>query len=231
MSTATSDRSERILRAALALFGDQGVQGTSLKAIAARAEVSQGLVVHHFGSKDGLRAACDEKVIGLVREQQELIRRDRQMDPLAAMRQLEQSRPVLGYLARALTEGGESVDRLVDGMVADSLDYLQAGEDAGMIKPSITPRERAVVLVIWSLGALVLHEHLHRLLGVDFLAADPAPQDLAPYLRPVLELYTQGLADPRAFERMGEMFGTSSPPGTEAGSDGGPQHDADGGCR
>jgi hypothetical protein len=43
--------------------------------------------------------------------------------------------------------------------------------------PSELPRQRAALLTIWSLGGIVLHEHLERLLGVDItsdFSQDPA---------------------------------------------------------
>ena len=49
----------RIRDAALALFADRGLDGTTIRDIAKAAGVSGGLIRHHFGSKDDLRAACD----------------------------------------------------------------------------------------------------------------------------------------------------------------------------
>src|ERR687885_426871 len=57
----------RIRDAAIRRFGAEGF-GAPVRAIAAEAGVSPGLVIHHFGSKDGLRAACDEHVLRLIRE-------------------------------------------------------------------------------------------------------------------------------------------------------------------
>ena len=51
---------DRIRDAAIGLFGQHGANGTSLKTVATEAGVSQALVIHHFGSKEKLRAACDE---------------------------------------------------------------------------------------------------------------------------------------------------------------------------
>lgn len=38
-----------------------------LRTVAADAGVTAGLIVHHFGSKDGLRRACDEHVLAVMR--------------------------------------------------------------------------------------------------------------------------------------------------------------------
>lgn len=203
MTTDDRDGMARIRDAAIELFGAKGVAGTSLKSVAARADVSQGLVIHHFGSKAGLHRACDEHVAHLIRTNKEtVVASGPQMNPLAALQMMQESRPLLRYLVRTLSEGGEHVAQLVDEMVADAEGYMAEGERAGSIKPSAFPRERVVVLVLWSLGALVLHEQLHRLLGVDFLAPDSDPQDLAPYFRPVMELYSQGLLTEGAYSAM-----------------------------
>ncbi|MEI2620042.1 MAG: ATP-binding cassette domain-containing protein [Candidatus Nanopelagicales bacterium] len=69
--------------------------------------------------------------------------------------------------------------------------------DSGLIRPSADPRSRAVVLMLWSLGALAMNRHLERLLGVDLTSPDA---DLSPYARPILELYAQGLLTAAAAE-------------------------------
>ena len=48
----------RILEAASALFAERGLGGTSVRDIAAAADVNAALVSHHFGGKDNLYAAC-----------------------------------------------------------------------------------------------------------------------------------------------------------------------------
>jgi AcrR family transcriptional regulator len=43
----------------LRLFADRGPDAVTVREIAANAGVSAALVLHHFGSKDGLRAEVD----------------------------------------------------------------------------------------------------------------------------------------------------------------------------
>jgi TetR/AcrR family transcriptional regulator, regulator of cefoperazone and chloramphenicol sensitivity len=45
---------ERILKAAVRLFADRGYEATSIRTIAARANVNQAAINYHFKSKDGL---------------------------------------------------------------------------------------------------------------------------------------------------------------------------------
>jgi len=49
----------RIIHASMELFATRGYEGTSISAIAAKAQISRGAVFWHFGSKEGLfREAC-----------------------------------------------------------------------------------------------------------------------------------------------------------------------------
>ena len=60
--TAAATR-ERILDSAAGLYQEQGVSSTTLQAIAARADVSRGTILHHFGGTAGLIDAVAERVL------------------------------------------------------------------------------------------------------------------------------------------------------------------------
>ncbi|MDN5820441.1 MAG: TetR family transcriptional regulator [Brachybacterium sp.] len=208
---------ERIRDAAVRLFGEHGFRGTSLKVIAAEAGVSQALILHHYGTKDGLRAACDEFVSRTVRSRKaEVIDGPGTVDPFPAMRQLRESPHLLRYLTRALTEGGEHTTRLIDEMLADAVEYMAEGERSGVIRPSRAPRERAALLLLWSLGALTLHEHVARLLGVDFLSGSASTDDLRHYLLPAVELFSQGLVTENSMDDLLEMLAHEPPASADA---------------
>jgi len=49
---------QAILDAARAQFGERGFHATTIRGVAARAGVDPALVMHYFGSKDGLFGAC-----------------------------------------------------------------------------------------------------------------------------------------------------------------------------
>ena len=55
---SADDTRDRILAAAFALHGEQGVVATSVKDIAARADVGVGTVYHHFPTYDDVVRAC-----------------------------------------------------------------------------------------------------------------------------------------------------------------------------
>ena len=57
MRSADLTAAARIRDAAIEQFGEHGF-GVGLRTIAEAAGVSAALVIHHFGSKDGLRKAC-----------------------------------------------------------------------------------------------------------------------------------------------------------------------------
>lgn len=52
-----------LIRAALRLFGTKGFDGTSTREIAAMANANIGSIAYHFGSKEGLRAACAQHIV------------------------------------------------------------------------------------------------------------------------------------------------------------------------
>jgi AcrR family transcriptional regulator len=54
---------QRIVDAAARLYQEQGVNSTTLQAIAARADVSRGTILHHFGGAAGLLDAVAERVL------------------------------------------------------------------------------------------------------------------------------------------------------------------------
>jgi AcrR family transcriptional regulator len=63
--TAAATR-ERIVEAAAALYQDHGVSSTTLQAIADRADVSRGTILHHFGGSAALVDAVAERVLATL---------------------------------------------------------------------------------------------------------------------------------------------------------------------
>lgn len=58
----------RIIRSALKLFGERGFDGASTRAIAARAGINAPALRYYFDSKEGLYAACVERIAERVSE-------------------------------------------------------------------------------------------------------------------------------------------------------------------
>jgi AcrR family transcriptional regulator len=214
---STEDRTTaaRIRDAAITEFAANGVDGTSIRTIAATAGVSPGLVIHHFGSKDELRVACDEYVAGIIRDVKgSAMASGGAFDVTAAFRTVGEI-PAARYLARTLVDGSRHVADLVDEIVHDAAKYVATGVETGMIKPSDHEWGRAAILTIWSLGALVLHEHLERLIGVDITADfSTDPKQVAAYMAPILEIYGQGFLTDTTVQLMRAAF-IDGPPETQ----------------
>lgn len=189
----------RIRDAAIARFAAEGVPAANLKDIAADAGVSTPLVVHHFGSKDGLRVACDEYVAYVIRTQKTAaMQAGKGFDPLQSLRDTYEGTPIIRYLARTIADGSPHVDELVDEMLEDSLRYMADGVESGILKPAENPREQAIVLILWQLGSLALHEQAKRLLGID-LTSDSA-EDAFKWSRLNSEILARGVINEEFYD-------------------------------
>lgn len=194
----------RIRDAAIARFATDGVGRTTIRSIATDAGVSPGLVIHHFGSKAGLRAECDRHVASFLRERKsEAMRSGPRLDPLGAMRSAHDGPPVMRYLAMTLVESSPELDAMVDTIVSDAAGYMEEGVESGILEPTDHPFERAAVVTLYSLGMLALHEHLERLLGVDIFG-DPAGMQV--YLEVASEIVVSGIGTDELAEMLAHTF-------------------------
>jgi TetR/AcrR family transcriptional regulator, regulator of cefoperazone and chloramphenicol sensitivity len=153
--------------------------------------VSAALVIHHFGSKEGLRKACDDWITEEIRvADTEALK---SMDPavwFAELGQIESYAPMTAYLLRSMQSGGELAKGLWRRLIDNSKEYLEEAVQAGTIRPSRFPEGRAKLLALMGGGSLLLYLQMHD-----------DPSDLAAVLRdyadeimlPTLELYTEGL--------------------------------------
>lgn len=181
----------RIRDSALALFGAQGYTGTSVRAIAEQAGVSPALVMHHFGSKDALRAECDAHIVAEVigRKQQLATEGDLASTMQRWLADVDAHRASLDYLARMITDGSDAGARLFDNLVERTAAMIDAEVAAGRMNPSSDPRMTAVIVASHGLVPLLLEHQLGRALGEPGLS----PALIARMTLPILELYTHGL--------------------------------------
>jgi AcrR family transcriptional regulator len=190
---AVSSTTERIRDAAVARFGRDGFSA-GLRVIAADAEVTAGLVVHHFGSKGGLRQACDDYVLGVIRsEKMRATTSGSATGMLAQLAEIEQYGPLALYAVRSMQAGGELATTFVEHMVRDAEQYLAAGVEAGTIRPSRDPAGRARYLTFQGMGSLMLWISLHpEMVSVDDFRT--ALREISDQITlPALELFTEGL--------------------------------------
>lgn len=97
----------RILDSAVMLVAERGIEGTSIRDIAAGAKVSLATVLHYYGSKDGLYDAC--------------------IDSMYA--ELDQMRGAIFSTFRP----GVSVDKLLDDALAAAIAFVRQHRQANRI--------------------------------------------------------------------------------------------------
>ena len=180
----------RIRAAAIDQFGQHGFS-VGLRTIAEAAGVSAALVIHHFGSKDGLRKSCDDYVTEVIRDAKtESMQTSDPASWLAQMAEIESFAPVVAYLVRSMQSGSELAKSFWHKMAENAEQYLEEGVRSGVLKPSRDPHARARYLAICGGGAFLLYIQMHE-----------NPTDLRKVLHdygeemvlPALELYTNGL--------------------------------------
>lgn len=149
---------DEIAAAAVRCFARDGF-GSSLRTVAADAGVSAALIVHHFGSKQGLIEACDEQVLRVADEKQRLMTVDGIAAAAAWVGAVMQDGSVPGYISRALVEGGDAGKRLFTA-------FVDVTEKALLDLDLPEPRMTAALLVTHSLGTMVLRDHIEAATGV-----------------------------------------------------------------
>lgn len=190
MRSVALTTADRIRDAAIEQIGQHGF-GVGLRSIAEGAGVSAALVIHHFGSKDGLLQACDDFIAEEIRQQKsDAIRSSDPATWFAQMAEIESYAPLMAYLVRSLQSGGELAKTLWRRMIDNAEAYLAEGVRAGTVKPSRDPRARAKYLAMTSGGGFLLYLQMHE-----------TPTDLRAVLRdyasdmmlPALEVLTEGV--------------------------------------
>lgn len=197
----------RIRDAALARFPKDGFGATTLRAVAADAGVSPGLVVHHFGSKDGLRQACDEHVVRLFRAEKLAALDDENLFSRSfASAAYQMAEPLLGYLSWAMARGHEAASDLFDEIVKEGIEVSRIAIEKGLIHDSEDLETRVAVQMSMQLGAVVMHTHLERALGIDILTGDGLAAITPAMLEIVSGLFVPGVLDQikQAYIRRGE---------------------------
>jgi AcrR family transcriptional regulator len=192
MRSASGDltAAARIRDAAIEQFGQHGF-GVGLRKIAEAAGVSAALVIHHFGSKEGLRKACEDYIAEQIYStKSEALQSNDPATWFAQMAEIEEYAPLMAYLVRSMQTGGELANMLWRRMIDNAYVYMEEGVRAGTIKPSRDPAARAKYLGITGGGGFLLYIQMHE-----------TPTDLRAVLRdyardmvlPALEIYTEGL--------------------------------------
>ncbi len=193
-------RSTEILEAAIGEFAARGFAGATVRGIARAAGVSPGLVLHHFGSRDGLREECDNHVFVAITEAKKA-NADRGTAALPTMFADPRMRVYVDYLVASLVDPSEHGQRFFDhyvDTVEEILDdgfagytFRRTGGEAG--EAGATPadrRARACAVAVLGLAPALLHQRVGTVLGTADM-----PETLSRLGPQLFDIYLHGLIE------------------------------------
>ncbi len=166
------------LREATRLFAERGVAGTSLQAVADAVGVSKPTLVYHFGSKDGLREAVLEQLLGHWQDELPRImaaataggpRLEALLDALYAFFLEDRSRALL--LLREALDRPDAFRALLrqhltpwTGLLTQA---MRAGQAAGMAHHKADPEAFVQILITTAIGVLAIGDRANALLSPE----------------------------------------------------------------
>jgi TetR/AcrR family transcriptional regulator, regulator of cefoperazone and chloramphenicol sensitivity len=177
----------RIRDAALKLFAERGIERATVRDIAQEAGVSSGLLRHHFGSKEGLRDACDEYAASEITTLQARFTTMQVLDRLDPRIMLLQN-----YMIRSVMDGTPAGNALFDRLLAGGEQWLEQAD----LKVS-DPRAFVGVLGVMKISMVTMGDHLSRAIGEDART----PHGWARVLQATVELFSQPLLTPEQAEQ------------------------------
>ena len=174
---------------ALKLFVERGIEATSVRDIARAAGVSAGLIRHHFGSKEQLRAACDAYALQQVVQLKEQAVLGGRLSDVGFMSSIHPRMLVFRqYFARSLLDGSPTADAMLQKMMSVSADWLEEHNK----DQASDPLAFAALIVSMEIGTLVMRQQLSRVLGADIVE----PEGQVRLARAKVELYSKPLLAP-----------------------------------
>ncbi len=197
---------------ALRLFAEHGPDAVSLRQVAAAAGASPALVVHHFGSKEGLREVVDQHVVNAFEAMLgELARGPDLYDPAATgslvdavLAHLPPGSPGPAYLRLLLLSDAEAGHRVFRALFEASKAVMAEMTRAGLASPGADPDVRTAFLLANDLAVFLLRGHLADALGFDPVSGE----GMRRWAGEVLAIYSGGI-------------GGGPPAGPGAGREGG----------
>lgn len=188
---------ERIRQAALESFAAHGTSATTLRAVAATAGVSLGLVQHHFGTKAGLIDAVDEYVLDVVMTAMTQPTEDRSADSVAEVSSrifglFANQSDVMDYVGRALVDGNPLGVKVFDALLSSGLARWHQRAERGETRPDLDVTWAAINSLVLALGTVSLRTHIDRQLAEPLMT----PAQLQRWLAAADSLLREGLFRP-----------------------------------
>ncbi|MFI6076177.1 TetR/AcrR family transcriptional regulator [Actinoplanes sp. NPDC051343] len=177
----------RIREAAIALFAEKGMAATTIRDIAQAAGVSSGLLRHHFGSKEGLRDACDEyalnqiTALGIQFTETNLLGR---ITP--EIMRLQQ------YAIRSVMDGSPSALAMFDKALAYGEHWLERSD-----LEVADPQAYLAVISVMKMSMFVMRDLLSHALGESV----DEPAGWARVISASIEIFSQPLVPPDLAEQ------------------------------
>lgn len=164
---------QRIRHAALKSFATQGTSATSMRAVAASAGVSLGLVQHHFSTKAGLIQAVDDYVLAVVIGQITQPVPDTTSDSVAEIgdrvtRMIADLPDITDYVGRALIEGRPVGHMIFDALLNSGTARWIRRSERGETRDDIDVTWASINSLVLALGTFILRGHIERHLPESF---------------------------------------------------------------
>ncbi|WP_062211034.1 TetR/AcrR family transcriptional regulator [Demequina oxidasica] len=185
---------DHILECALKLFAASGPDAVTVRDIAACAHVSPALILHHYGSKQGLRDATDEHVAGIFDAVLDMpidaVTQDTTVSMIGVLLAATPAdSPIPTYLRRLILSGDPAGRKLIRQWFELTRRYVDDATVAGAMEPSTDPDVRAAFLMANDLSMILLQDHLADVLGDDPLS----PKGLERWVADAMDAYTSGV--------------------------------------
>ncbi len=132
----------RLIKVAMRMFADKGYDGITVRDISAAADVSVGLINHHFGSKQSVEFT--ENWINRHIDDWDLTK---------------------AYMRRALLEGSDWGAGLFDRFYNVARTAVDRSDADGNIRPDVDRLWLPLLVMYLELGTLLLEPYVERVLG------------------------------------------------------------------
>jgi AcrR family transcriptional regulator len=168
----------RIREAALRLYAQRGLRGTSIRNVAEQAGLSPGAVMHHFKSKEELAEAVQHAVVDTVRQAVSGVGLDQPAHVAARARReafdrlLADNPLIAGYIRQVTLEGGPAGQALFTEAFDLVRSEMRAMVEAGIARPLPDPEVGLVLYRAINLAPIVFGPLIEQTLNVSL--SDPA---------------------------------------------------------